>query len=112
MSDYSLMNPDFARKELKDSTELYAQAQTFNREFSIAYDEILATIQTLELVKPGRTHYSLDKEQISLIIRTLSAVKQKEFVFLSPRKVYISVLGELLRNRRYRIATRLFNLFK
>lgn len=112
MSDYSLMNPDFVQKELADCTELYAKQETFNREFSIAYDEILATIQTLELVEPGRTTYPLHKDQVALIVRTLSSVKQKEFVFLSPRKVMINHYSRLLKDRRYRIATRILNLFK
>jgi hypothetical protein len=49
---------------------------------------------------------------MSLILRTLATVKQNEFVYLSPRKVHISQLKQLLQDRRWRIATTLSRFFK
>jgi hypothetical protein len=112
MSDHSLMNPDFLKKELADSRELLAKAETHNREFSIAYDEIFNTFMLLDLAVPGRKTYSITQDQMSLIIRTLAKVKQNEFVYLSPRKVHISQLKQLLQDRRWRIATTLSRFFK
>lgn len=112
MSDHSLMNPDFLKKEIDDSIELLAEAETFNREFSIAYDEIVDVIQNLELADKRRETYPLTKDQAMMIVRTLAKVKLNEYVFLSPRKVKISQYKQLLKDRRYRIATRLLNRFK
>lgn len=112
MSDYSLMNTDFLKEQLAASTELLATAETFNREFSIAYDEIVEVIQNLELADKRRETYPLTKDQAMMIVRTLAKVKLNEYVFLSPRKVMISHYKQLLKDRRYRIATRLLNRFK
>lgn len=112
MSNQSLMNIDFLRQELASATELYAEAETFNREFSIAYDEIFQVIQDLELADKKRETYPLTKDQAMMIIRTLAMVKQQEYVFLSPRRVMISHYKQLLKDRRYRIAIVLTKLFK
>lgn len=112
MSDHSLMNPDFLKKELADSRELLAKAETHNREFSIAYDEIVNTFIILDIASPDRETYVLSAEQAKLIVTTLAKVKQNEFVYLSPRKVHISQLKQLLQDRRWRIAATLSRFFK
>jgi aconitase B len=109
MSDHSLMNPDFLKKELEDSTELLATAETFVREMEIDIDRI--TDYLIHAPRGYSNSVTLTSEQAREIAVFLGALSINKHRMISPRKVMISHYKQLLQDRRYRIATRLTNLF-
>lgn len=112
MSDHSLMNPEFLRKELEDCVTLYAEDQMFVRELDISINNIFDMLVLEELASSNHEIVKLTRAQTSEIIRVLSDVQLHKYKFTSARKVAINQYKRLLQDRRYRIATRLLNIFK
>ena len=112
MSDHSLMNPEFLKKELADSETLYAEDQTFVRELDISINTIFDFLVLEELASSNHEIVTLTRAQTSEIIRVLADIQCHENKFTSARRVLISQYKQLLQDRRYRIATRILNLFK
>lgn len=111
MFKYSLMNPDFLQKELADSETLLAEMEMFARETQIEISDIIDIFIALDVAQPNRETYTLDKTEVQKIVRLLTRIQIKSYAFTSPRRVMISHYKQLLEDRRYRIATRLAQLF-
>lgn len=111
MSDHSLMNPDFLKKELEDCTTLYAETETFVRELEISTERITDILLNARHDQ-SNGNITLTADQVSEIAMFVGTVEIYKYRFTSPRQVMISHYKQLLKDRRYRIATKLLNLFK
>lgn len=112
MSDNSLMNPDFLKKELADSIELLAESDKFVQELQVDLDRILDYFIDQDIVPETPDVYQLNALQVKDIVEMLSKITTHKYRMTSPRKVMISHYKQLLEDRRWRIATKLTNLFK
>lgn len=109
MSDHSLMNPDFLKKELSDCTELYAETQTFVRELDIDANRIGDIIRNAP--RGYSNSITLSSSQAREIAEYIVMIQIHKYRMTVARKTMISQYKQLLNDRRYRIATKLLNLF-
>lgn len=104
MSD-NLMNPEFAEKVLTDCTEVYAQAQTIERETDIRIKRITAFLVEAELTSTDTNTVTLTREQANDIAGLLGHMQVHGRRMTSPWLTTISLIKDLTANRRYKIAT-------
>jgi hypothetical protein len=109
MSDHSLMNPAFLKKELADTTELLAETETFARELEIDIDRAMTYFVNAPRTEENLT---LTSEEANEIVQLLARMNLYKYRLTSPRKVAVSQYTQLLKDRRYAIASKLLNLFK
>jgi hypothetical protein len=111
MSDHSLMNPDFLKKEIADCTELLTDSEKFMQELDLDINRL-----TNHLINARRhatsTEVALSHDETREIAEFLGKISVYKYRMTSGRQVAISQYKQLLKDRRYRIATKLLNLFK
>lgn len=108
----SLMNPDFLKEQLQDITDLLAKDETTVDEIRTDIDRIIDYFMNAEQAAGDFNKIALTPDQHRDIIRTLSKIRIETYTRTVSRRVTIGQYKQLLKDRRYRIATTILNLFK
>jgi hypothetical protein len=105
MSDYSLMNPDHLRNEIRDmETETLPNSVQYSAKLHDDLDRIREHFA--DQYNAGNDHIILTREQVADVLRVVADVDLNRWRYTSPREFALRVYKNLLKDRRWYIAAK------
>jgi len=109
MSDYSLMNPDYLKSEIRDMKMLIDQDEKVMKEARSDYNRIIDMVA--ESHNAGKDTV-LTQAQTRDLIETLSKFNHVLLTHTQTRRFYLRVYQNLAYDRRWRIAAKYLRFLK